>query len=317
MNIGQPANYLFALLLCAMQCIGSDIETKIIYPGEVHISGKQTIPAPMGDATGTPIIKVYINQQGPYFFALASGMPETLISDKLAKKLNLPLVQTSNTQEILINKAVELVKKTYKVDKLQIGEVTLDNYSVVSMGGGVKNKDGFSSELRVDGLISTNAFYGILLTLDYKNEKIELEKGELSTKDIDVVPYSKKFVTPTINAVIKFVKLNKEISQDFMLSTGYHMHIFINACKIPEMLKLKREGADKSYDVYGNEQVFFYAQLMGEIKITDSISIKSPYVHFGQVNCDTDPVGAFGRTFFEKHKVTIDPKNRLIRIKQY
>ncbi len=322
MNIRISEKYALALLVWVMQCVGSEEPSKLSFqldtgeliPGKIHIEGKQTITATMGDAAGTPIIRVYINQQGPYFFSLATGTAETLISRRLAKKLNLPIKQTANAQEKLTNKAVELIKRTYMIEKLQIGDVILKDYGVISMGDDINNDEGFSSELRVDGLLSTNAFYGLLITLDFKNEQIQLEKAALSPQDNDVIPYSENYPIPAIQGIIKLVKLNREITQDLILSTGINMHVFINTCKIPEMMILKREGADKEYDLFEKKEVHFYARLLGDISLTNSIVINSPYVYFGEVNCGLAPVGILGRGFFERNKVTFDPKNRLVRM---
>lgn len=306
----------------SLQCFALDTAVKLNYrkesgviiPGEIDIEGRQTIDAPVGDSIESPILKVKINNQGPFYFAFTTSNYESLISERLAKALQLPIVKG---RAINLNHSEGVLKDTYFISNLEVGGVTVKNYGVMASSKFGNDINQISS-VRIDGYLSASAFYSLLLTLDLKNEKIHLEKGKLSSDEDDVMPYSMISPVPIVKAQIKFSKLNVSESQHFLLSTGNYMYIFINVCNLPEMLKFKEQKGRKSIDIFGKEKADYFTELDGEVILSKSIVIKSPYVYFGKSACNaSEPLGLLGVAFFEKYQVTIDQTNKLVRITQY
>ncbi len=307
--------------LFSLPCFAVDISEKLNYrqdtgtliPGGIYIEDQQTIDAPIGDSFQTPILKIKINNQGPFLFALSTNNYETIISENLAKKLKLPKVREKS---IISNQGERLLKDIYIISNMEMGGMTIKDYGVMASSKFGNDTDQIST-VRIDGYLSANAFYDLLLTLDLKNEKIHVQKGRLSAIEEAVIPYSTTSPLPIIKAKIKFSKLNKEETQHFLLSTGNYMYIFVNACKIPQMRNLKSKGS-KGVDIFGNKKADYFTELEGEVVLSKSIVIRSPYIYLGESACrSADPLGLLGVAFFEKYKATLDQANSLVRITKY
>lgn len=283
-----------------------------------HNKHKVTIDAPVGDnGLLSPLIKLKINGHGPFIFMFDTGFSRSMISSALAKKLNLHHADTEKVRAVTPTQVVDTFQHVYLVDKIEVGDVVIRHYGMFASSGFEDDIQDLQ-KLKVDGVLSANAFYGLLLTLDYKKEKIHLEKSNLLQESKEHIHHLEKRDVPVIKAKIKFSKLKKEVEQDFLLDTGFGSYFFVNACNIPEMLKFKGQENLLSYDYLGFEQKKYFAQLFGEIALSNDYTIKSPFITFGPVNCElNNPLGLMGRTFFEKNQVTLDQVNGLAKIKKY
>lgn len=293
-------------------------DTHTYVPAYHEIQHKSTIDSPIGDnGLLSPIIKLKINGHGPYNFMFDTGFSRSMISAELAQKLELKKIETEKVKSITPSQVVDTFQHIYLVDKIEVGDVAIRQYGMFSSSGFEDDVQDLK-KLKIDGVLSANAFYGLLLTLDYKNEKIHLEKGNLLQADKNYLFFLEKRDVPIVKAKIKFKKLEKEVEQSFILDTGFGSYFFVNACNIPEMLKFKGRENLLSYDYLGSENKKYFAQLFGDIMFSSDFSIKSPYITFGPVNCQLEnPLGLIGRTFFEKNKVTLDQVNALVRIQRY
>ncbi len=222
----------------------------------------------------------------------------------------MPLVEA---QSIHSNQGDRPLKDAYMISTMEIGGVLVKNYGVkVSKKFG--NDTAQISTARIDGYLSANAFYELLLTIDLKKEKIHLEKGKLSASDDNVIPYSMTSPIPVIKGQIHFAKLNKDITQDFLLGTANYMYIFVNVCKIPEIPKIKNPKG-KSVDIFGNQKMDYFTELQGDITLSKAIVLTNPYIYVGDAACSGPEIlGLLGGAFFERYLVTIDQTNSLIRM---
>ncbi|MBS0287400.1 MAG: hypothetical protein JSR17_08895 [Proteobacteria bacterium] len=287
--------------------------SQTIIPGEIVSKSSKSIAAPIGDYHEAPIIKIFINKKGPYFFILATGSELTYISDKLAENLNLPVVQNFN--KVDDTNAVHVNEKLYLADEMDIGGFVVKNYAILSTV--LLDKDYLNTKAHVDGVLSANAFYGMLMTTDYRKENIHLEKGALNQDDKNVLKLIKSPV-PTIQAQINFAKLKKQEIQNFVLNTYNFRFIYVNSCKIPELHQFEGKQGERLEDIDGIKSIADFAQLYGSIVLSESIIINSPYIHFGQDACNDNVIaGQFGKKFFETYKVTLDLENGLTRIVKY
>lgn len=293
-------------------------DTQTFIPASHEIQSKLSIDAPIGDnVLLSPIIKLKINGQGPFIFLFDTGFSRSMISNELAQKLNLRKLDTEKVRAHTPAQVVQTFQHIYLIDKIEIGDLVIKEYGMVASSG-FEDEVQDLKKLRVDGVLSANAFYGLLLTLDYQKEKIYLERGNLLHEQKGVIEYASKSDVPLVKVNIKFDKLNKIVEQNFILDTGFPSYFFVNACKIPEMLKFTGRESLIAYDYLGFEQKKYFAQLYGKIIFSNNDEINSPHITFGPVNCELkNPVGLIGRTFFEKNKVTIDQVNGLVKIEKY
>lgn len=275
-----------------------------------------SIPAIVGDVNvQSPILKIKINGQGPFLFMFDTGFSKTMISKSLAQKLKLPITKTHLTKATTPNQVVAVFHHAHLIQNIEIGDVNIKDYEVFSSSA-YEDDDQFYKNANIDGVLSASVFNGMLVTIDYKHENIHLVKGALNSKENDVIATRKDIPVPVIQGKIIFDKLKKEEKQYFMLDTGDSAYIYVNMCNIPEMKKFTNQETILNYDFYQKPFRTSLAELYGDIIFSKSVIEKNPYITFSAVNCDQS-MGRLGRKFFEKHEVTLDRVNNLVKIKRY
>ncbi len=290
----------------------------IYIPSTIEIQNKGEIDAPVGDyMLQSPIISVKINGQGPYNFMFDSGFSQSMISKALAKKLNLPVTEAKDVIAITSNQVVNIFQTTYFAKNIQVGDVSMQDYNLI-VSSSFENEVEIFKNMRIDGVLSANAFYPKLITIDYKIEKLTISDGRLNRGDDGVSLAAIKSTTPTLRAKLYFTKLRKTVYQNLTVDTGCYSHIFINACDIPEMVDFTGRENLIAYDYQGNKDTEYFAQLFGKIEFLPDYAIKSPYITFARTNCQLKKrEGLLCRKFFENHKVTVDLVNNLIKLKRH
>lgn len=291
-------------------------DTKAVVPAEIVMPDRVSIPAVIGDVyLQSPLIKVKINGQGPFIFMFDTGFTDSVISRKLAKKLDLPIVETVNRRVTTPSQVIDVFENTLYAEKIEIGDITIKDYGLSCASAYEDDLSNFEN-LKVDGILSASIFYGKLITLDYKKELIHVQNGDLNPEDSDVTSSIKNTSLPVIRGKIKFEKLKKEETQEFMLDTGDSAYVYVSTCNIPEMKKFKNQEILLSGDMYDKAHQTSLAELYGDIILSKTVVLKSPYITFSGLNCK-QPLGRLGRKFFENHEVTLDKKNHLIKMKRY
>lgn len=291
------------------------IPKNIVFNGE-----KAVLDAPIGDSLFlSPILTVNINGQGPFFFMLDTGWSSAMISKRLVEKLNLPVVGKEHRLAETPTEVVDVFNQRYMLDKLSIGDVTLEGYTVEASSGFEDDMQIFKKirGIGIDGVLGPSAFYGMLMTIDYKNESFILSKESLETTDKTVLPYAQNAPVPNINLNITFNKLNETVSQQFIVDTGDSSGYHINSCNIPQMANFTDKETLSSYDFTGNRHNTYFAKLFGEIDFYPGMKVASPYITFSKTNCNNTIQGLLGRLFFEQHLVKVDHQNQLVQILPY
>ncbi len=290
--------------------------TQAIIPGEIEMPDQASVTAIVGDVyLQSPIIKVKINGQGPFLFMFDTGFTESVISKSLAQKLKLPIQETIKKAVATPSQVVNVFEDTLLAQKIEIGDIIIKNYGLCSSSFYEDDLSQFEN-MHIDGVLSASVFYGKLITLDYKNEQIHVQKGALNAEDSNVISWLKHSITPVIQGKIKFNKLKKDEMQHFLLDTGDAAYVYVSTCKIPEMKKFENQEILLNKDMYDKSHQTSLAELYGDIIISQSVILKSPYITFSGLHCN-QPQGRLGRKFFESYQVTLDQKSNLIKIKRY
>lgn len=288
-------------------------------PAKVSAKGKIVVDAPIGDYNRSPILTTYINGKGPYFFLFDTGWGGAMLSKKVAHELNLPLVDGKQAKQVTPNQVIDVYEYLYRIDKLDIGDITLHDY-VVTVNSNFEDdiqlfsRRGAVGEAGIDGVIGLNAFYGLMVHIDYKNEQLTFEKNSLSLEDKAVLPYERSLEVPNVSLKLHFHRLHKHTMQTFIVDTGFDQYIRINSCLIPEMHDFIGKHGLSAYDYRGHESKSYYAQLYGKIELRPDYSIESPFITFASNNCQNKPLGLLGQVFFDQHLVIIDHDDRLVKI---
>lgn len=290
--------------------------SKAIIPESIEMPEQASIQATVGDVyLQSPIIRIKINGQGPFLFMFDTGFTESVISKTLAKKLNLPILKSVANTVQTPTQVVNTFENILLAKKIEIDNIIINNFALFSSSSYEDEIDHFEN-LKVDGILGASIFYGKLVTLDYKKEYIHVKNGELKKNENEVISWIKPSIVPAINGKISFSKLKKVEKQNFLLDTGDSAYVYVSTCDIPEMKKFKNQEILLGSDMYNKARQTSLAELYGDIILSDSVVLKSPYITFSGIHCH-QPTGRLGRKFFEMYEVTLDQKNNLIKMKHY
>ena len=145
-------------------------------PRKTYIPERRAV-IPFELAKNTPLVEVYVNDQGPYSFILDTGSTGLMFSHKLVAQINARI------------KPVDLVLNTSS-GKLELGRAR--HVKLVRIGGvefhdldaGVINLDRYSksASIPVQGVLGMQLFANCQLTLDYLSHKLVLEAIDEANK---------------------------------------------------------------------------------------------------------------------------------------
>ena len=277
------------ILLAPFFMIGAFCQTKLIM-------NNNPISIPLDISTQRPVLKLMINDTGPYRFIFDTGSSTNVIDQELANKLGLEVIgedplQTPGSDNKLMSKRVLISKVT--ISGIELAEEV------------VMNTVAIRNLVSVDGVLCPNAFVDYLITIDYSNSELILSSDELNAADKDVIAFMQKNNSINFNVFVNGNELEAH------LDSGNPGGIDL-PFSIKEKLHFKAEPAE---DGVINTPVASFkkwkATLDGDIKIGD-VNYTNPEVNllegFQFVN--------LGYLIFKDLKITIDNKNNLIRFEK-
>jgi predicted aspartyl protease len=125
-------------------------------------------------------VSAMINGKGPYDFAIDTGATQTVISEKLATELGLPLITSTVVYGIGGSGKVET--KLYKARELMIGDLKVRNTPLGTFN------DPLISQF-ADGILGTSAFSDFVMTIDYPGSQLFLfRKRPAAQAGTEVLP---------------------------------------------------------------------------------------------------------------------------------
>jgi len=139
--------------------------------------GSDRLEIPMDLSTRHPIIEVRINGKGPFRFVFDTGAGGTMIDKAVTEGMDLPTLGMAQVGDATGkgHRTMPLVK----IDSIQIGGAEFKgSIGIVGDFGHV-----FPGDDRPDGILAFKTFAGCLVTLDYPNRRLILERGELPPTD--------------------------------------------------------------------------------------------------------------------------------------
>ncbi|MEJ2193830.1 MAG: retropepsin-like aspartic protease [Ignavibacteriaceae bacterium] len=152
------------ILLAPFFMIGAFCQTKLIM-------NNNPISILLDISTQRPVLRLMINDTGPYRFIFDTGSSTNVIDQELANKLGLEVIgedplQTPGSDNKLMSKRVLISKVT--ISGIELAEEV------------VMNTVAIRNLLSVDGVLCPNAFVDYLITIDYSNSDLILSSDELN-----------------------------------------------------------------------------------------------------------------------------------------
>ena len=137
------------------------------------------VKVPLRLVNGRPVVEVMINQRGPYRLMLDTGCSHNVhICACLVKKLGLPEIDTKTTGRDVAENVREY--SLVRVDSLRIGQAEFLRFGAVIDPIGHRLS---TNDTRVDGMIGYHCFRELLLTLDFPNQQLILQRGTMPKPD--------------------------------------------------------------------------------------------------------------------------------------
>ena len=271
-------------------CIASIVGVK----SEAQSNQKKVEEIPFTMDRNLMLIKAKVNSKKEYSFIYDTGTTGLVLSETLVKENKLKITGTTAIQSP--NSVQPDQANTVVVPKLKLNDFEVKNLKGVA----VPPQQIFSPN--ASGIIGLSAFRGNLVTIDFKNSKLNLNKGALDPNDKKVVKVDFS------RAPEAYVKVNGEDMLAVFDCGGPTEISFPMEWK--SKLKLKSEPVlFAKARTPGGEVEVYKTQLDGTVSF-GSIEFKDPNIMlvtggFGAIN--------FGNPFFQKYNTTLDMANQLMR----
>jgi predicted aspartyl protease len=253
---------------------------------------------PMDLFGGRPVVSVRINGKGPFPFILDTGAGGTVVNLQLARELGLP--DKGQTLAGRPGAATPVPASVTQVDQLELGEAEVSGLFAVSLD--------LSTVLTGDqaprGVLSAASFPGLLITFDYPEKSVELQRGDLPPADGQTIfSWEAGDRVPAIPIALNDLRLKVD------LDSGSASGISLPQ-QYADVLHLasKPLAAPVEKTVDGQRKVIV-ATLDGVAKI-GQFTIRNPQIRF----VEDIPSGNIGSEILRQFAVTLDTKNRRIRL---
>jgi Aspartyl protease len=251
---------------------------------------------------GRPVVSVRVNGKGPFLFALETGVTGTMVSTELARELGLP-----DMGEAIAGRpgtAVPARATMTRIDKLELGGAEISGLVVVS--GDVSSV--WTGNHLPRGVLNAASFPSLLVTLDYSAKRIELQRGQLPAVDgRTIFAWDAEGTLPSTPLALNDLKL--EVALNLGLASGIDLPE-----KYADQLRLtsEPEAVPRNRTNTGDgESEITVATLNGMAKVGE-FTIHHPQIRF----IDEMAYGNIGREILERFVITLDSKNRRLRLAQ-
>jgi len=242
-----------------------------------------------------PVIEVNINGKGPFKMFLDTGAGATVINKELADQLNLQLDGTIKVGDPKDPQGVTADRR--KIDSLKIGDAEFSGFEALSW-----DTSALYRPESPQGVIGMPLFRKLLLTIDYPNAKVFVQKGSL-TNGAHVLDYE-----PGIAGLFKVPMIVAGKEMTATIDSGS-----MSGISFPESFKDTLPLVDKPVEVgrgrtVAGEAIIYGARLRGDIRLCGT-TLSDPDIRFFARLTDAN----IGYEFLRSFALTIDQANRRLR----
>ncbi len=240
------------------------------------------------------IIQAKLTNNGTQPFIFDTGTESIMLWNELASKYKVVGLDSMTTPDGVFVETQEKVS----IPKISFEGLSLSNKVATKM----PRQMIFSN--KAIGIIGMQCFAGYMITLDYSNSKIILEKGSLLNKQ-NSIPINIDHILET-----KVKINNKVVLANFDCGAAGYISVpkswdTIYKLKTAPIFLTKGRTPMGDFDVFKTE-------LDGDIEV-GNYKIANPKINL--VTGDFFYAVNFGYEFFKEHLITIDSKNKLLLIK--
>lgn len=252
----------------------------------------------MLDFGGRAVVDMKINGRGPYRFVLGTAANMSIIDSSLQQELALPIAKDVRATTVG-GQAAWIVRMV----ELRVSGAVISNSIAAVMP--LKNFQSGPSMPR--GIISASVFQGALLTFDYPNHRILIQKGALGPADSQST-FEYAGTRPAVAVRIAGIETRARID------TGSSHGLTLPTHFLKQLpLTTKPKGAGKTRTVAGDFSVR-KAQIKAPLEV-GRYKIEVGEIYFSDSG-PGEPVATIGYEVLRNFVITFDARNRRIRFTQ-
>ncbi len=141
-------------------------------PPKIELSGGE-VSLPMSTFGNRPVVEATLDGKGPYPFVLDTGASGAVVSESFARSMEIPVIGKARAQSPGAPTAAE--HDLLRIDRLEFGGATISDLFAVAMD----LSGPFPGPEDPVGVLSAGMFAGHLVTFDYPAARIDVRPGEL------------------------------------------------------------------------------------------------------------------------------------------
>jgi hypothetical protein len=247
-----------------------------------------------------PVVEAKVNEQGPFRFFLDTGAQGSVLDQRLAETLKLPVLG-----EALVGSpgGKGLAAKHVRLDRLEIGDAVLSGLSAVAFDRSFLDRGKDSPQ----GVLSASSFPGCLVTLDYPRSRLVIRRGRLPEPDGErVFAYDADRPLPELRLSVAGRAVT--VHMDSGSGGGITLPLEL-AVKLPLAAKPVEVARGRRVD---QEVIILGAKLNGQVKLGKFV-LENPELRFQDI---PNAPGNVGYEFLRRFAVTLDVANHRVQFEQ-
>jgi predicted aspartyl protease len=240
------------------------------------------------------LLQATINGEKTVWFVLDTGVLGVTLSKRIARKMELPF--SKNTAGFSAPSGKVYFSPLIRVNSLKVDGIHFKDFDALLLDFRDLRRN---IKHEVDGILGFPLFANILLTIDYPQQTIFLEKGRLPEKGKEIFDYYTSGDTPYLPIPWK------DTTIPALIDTGSDS--FLSLPKdLAEGVRLRNPTREIRWDIEGARY-----DLTGTL---DEIQIGQYLISYPRVNFAKVPKGILGYVFLHHFIITFDQLQKKVRI---
>ena len=269
--------------------------------------GKATVPEepvllPMKMRGPQPGVEVWVNGEGPFFFAIdTGGQGAARVDVSLIEKLGLEVVGEATGGDPSGRAGVSMA--VVELESLLVGDAVFENVRALSRDYNAHGR----SLPRIDGILCYHLFADHVLTLDYAGRQVRVERGPLrAPKGARLVELTNEpDYVPSVRAEIGGIEI-----ETLMIDTGKMGGIMLPPSFVEKLTLLgEPKVVGRGRTITGEFEVKS-AAVEGTF-VLGSLRLENPAIELAEIM----KIAVLGSSVLAKQVVTFDPTRKTLWIR--
>jgi hypothetical protein len=249
---------------------------------------------PISFINGLPVIKVFVNNKGPFLFVLDIGTNTVIVSSKLFTEAG--LLKNGKVR------ADDGSGRNIKImDKTSITNITMNQFMVSNVLAVVSDVEKQLGK-EVSGVIGLAMFKKHLLTLDFQKNELHVKNGRLSAGE-NILPFKEINGTPAVPIEIGTYKF------DAIFDSGNSGFLSVSDSFLPKFDLASEPVVVGEAETINNKIPIKQARINHSL-VVGKLSFANPVIEFNGLLSQAN----IGIQLMKKMTLTFDQVNKMVRI---